>query len=260
MHDTFLDDEALAPPLGLGPISGEFAFDDEDEDKEEEEPRDSHFVLDEDAPLAAPPPADLGRLDLDLDRGQRESRVVLPVANERPAEPVVEEEAEEFDPLEEDEDAAEFTLSRSAAEKIEEIDMAPMVDVAFQLVLFFLVTATTVLFKTLEVPKPSPAQPAAAAAQGAPNPHRSIEDLQADYIVVGIDPQGTFTIDRELVPADRAALAERLRKARADTGRTTMLLSADAQALHRNAVLAYDAANEIGLRIAIARPMHAAQP
>ena len=31
-----------------------------------------------------------------------------------------------------------------------------MVDVAFQLVLFFLVTATTVLYKSLEVPKPNP--------------------------------------------------------------------------------------------------------
>ena len=34
-----------------------------------------------------------------------------------------------------------------------------MVDVAFQLVLFFLVTATTVLYKSLEVPKPNPESP-----------------------------------------------------------------------------------------------------
>ena len=33
-----------------------------------------------------------------------------------------------------------------------------------------------------------------------------------------------------------------------------MLLSADFATLHRNAVLAYDAANEIGLGIAIAKP------
>ena len=41
-----------------------------------------------------------------------------------------------------------------------------MVDVAFQMVLFFLVTATTVLYKSLEVPKPSPETPAAGAQQG----------------------------------------------------------------------------------------------
>ena len=39
---------------------------------------------------------------------------------------------------------------------VEELDLAPMVDVAFQLVLFFMVTATTVLYKTLEIPKPTP--------------------------------------------------------------------------------------------------------
>jgi len=33
-----------------------------------------------------------------------------------------------------------------------------------------------------------------------------------------------------------------------------MLLSADYQTLHRNAVLAYDAANEVGMSIALAKP------
>ena len=61
---------------------------------------------------------------------------------------------------------AEFSLSRTATEKIEELDLAPMVDVAFNLVLFFMVTATTVLYKTLEIPKPSGEAPAAAVAQG----------------------------------------------------------------------------------------------
>ena len=41
-----------------------------------------------------------------------------------------------------------------------------MVDVAFNLVLFFMVTATTVLYKTLEIPKPSGEAPAGAVAQG----------------------------------------------------------------------------------------------
>jgi biopolymer transport protein ExbD len=232
------------------PISGEFEIDSEEEDTDEV-PALRSLPTDDDA--VPPPPADLGPFDLDLDRDRSGSRVALPVPGEPPEDGKL--EGEEFDPLEEDEEAAEFTLSRGAATKIEEIDMAPMVDVAFQLVLFFLVTAQTVLYKTLEVPKPNPEQPPpAAAAQGAPNPQRTLEDLEADHIVVAIDPQGAFTIDREPVPADMAVLAERLRQARADTGRKAMLLSADAHALHRYAVIAYDAANEIGMRIAIARP------
>ena len=39
-----------------------------------------------------------------------------------------------------------------------------------------------------------------------------------------------------------------------------MLLSADFATPHRNAVLAYDAANEIGLGIAIARPSSSPAP
>ncbi len=72
----------------------------------------------------------------------------------------------EFPEILDDEEAAEFTLSHDGPQKVEELDLAAMVDVALQMVLFFLVTAMTVLYKTLEVPKPSPERPAAGAAQG----------------------------------------------------------------------------------------------
>ena len=127
-----------------------------------------------------------------------------------------------------------------------------MVDVAFQLVLFFLVTATTVLYKSLEVPKPNPENnPPAAAAQGR---SKTLDDLKDDFILVEIDPAGAVKIDREPVPSELPALAQRLRAARERTGRKSMLLSADFSTPHKSAVLAYDAANEIGLGIAIARP------
>ena len=165
---------------------------------------------------------------------------------------VGEEEEEEYDPLEEDEAVAEFTLSRGSAGKVEELDLAAMVDVAFQLVLFFLVTATTVLYKTLEVPKPNPeASATAPAAQGR---SKTLDDLKDDFILVEIDPVGAVKIDRDPVPADLKILVERLRSERERTGRKAMLLSADFATPHKSAVLAYDAANEIGLGIAIARP------
>jgi biopolymer transport protein ExbD len=163
------------------------------------------------------------------------------------------DDEDEYDPLEEDEEAAEFTLSRRSAETVEELDLAAMVDVAFQLVLFFLVTATTVFYKSLEVPKPNNDAPPEAATQAR---SKSLDDLKSDFILVEIDPGGTLKIDRQPVPGDltMAALAEQLRKLREDTGRKAMLLSADFSTPHRLAVLAYDAANEIGMGIAIARP------
>ncbi len=171
--------------------------------------------------------------------------------------PVDDDPEEEFDPQDEDEEAAEFTLSRRRPETVEELDLAAMVDVAFQLVLFFLVTATTVLYKSLEVPKPNPESPPGTVAQGR---SRTLDDMRESYIVVEIDPAGVMKIDREPVAARMDTLVSRLRAAREQTGRKAMLLSADFATAHRNAVLAYDAANEIGLGIAIARPSSSAAP
>lgn len=191
---------------------------------------------------------DLGRVtDLDPD-----GRLDATFDNPLPPDGFDEAESEElgeYDPQDEDEEAAEFTLARGSAETIEELDLAAMVDVAFQLVLFFLVTATTVLYKSLEVPKPKPDEPPAEnVAQGK----RTLEEMKKDFILVQIDPQGTIKVDGQpVVPAN---LIEAMRAAREDGGRKTMLLSADFNTMHRNAVLAYDAANEIGLGIAIARP------
>ncbi len=184
-------------------------------------------------------------LDLDVIEGSRSSRVALPVVHSRDRDGTVL-------PAEADEQPeTEFSLSRSATQKIEELDLAPMVDVAFQLVLFFMVTATTILYKTLEIPKPSGEAPAGAVAQGR---SRSLDDLKDDYILVEIDDRGAMKLDRQPIEPVRETLVENLRRAREQTGRKSMLLSADFATMHRNAVLAYDAAIEIGLSIAIAKP------
>jgi biopolymer transport protein ExbD len=175
------------------------------------------------------------------------SRVALPVVASRDRDDI----RPDGDDDEEVDDDATFSLSRSGPATVEELDLAPMVDVAFQLVLFFMVTATTVLYKTLEIPKPSTDAPPSGVTQGR---SRSLEDLQNDYILVDIDASGAMKIDHQPVPANMATLIERLRSAREKTGRSSMLLSAEHTTKHRSAVLAYDAANEIGLGIVIARP------
>jgi biopolymer transport protein ExbD len=145
----------------------------------------------------------------------------------------------------------EFSLSRSGPMTVEELDLAPMVDVAFQLVLFFMVAAQTILYKTLEIPKPSAEQAPSAVAQGR---SRTLDELKEDYILLEIDGSGVMKLDREPIAANMETLVERLRSARETTHRKAMLLSAEYATSHRNAVLAYDAANEIGLGIVIAKP------
>ena len=229
--------------------------DDDDDDEEDGEPEGEDFedpieVRDESAP------ANLEILDQDEltvpSVHSREaystspaSRVALPVVPSR-------DWNEDRPPVETETDhPASFTLSRSGPMTVEELDLAPMVDVAFQLVLFFMVTATTVLYKTLEIPKPTADQPPGAVAQGH---SRTLDDFKDDYVIVEIDSAGAMRIDHEPVPAEFRAVAERLRTAREKTNRKTMLLSADFATPHRHSVLAYDAANEIGMGIAIAKP------
>ena len=103
-----------------------------------------------------------GEHDLDLDQRpeSRSSHVALPIVRSRDR-----DQAGASTETDEDDEGA-FSLSRSATEKIEELDLAPMVDVAFNLVLFFMVTATTVLYKTLEIPKPSGEAPASCGRPG----------------------------------------------------------------------------------------------
>lgn len=205
----------------------------------------------EDAPDLPTDPPTLEIATLAATRARPEPEAAPPLPGPSPVEdgPDSEPEPEPLDPQEEDEAAAEFTLAPTPTQPVEELDLTAMVDVSFQLILFFLIAATAVYLKTLEIPEPNPQPDAAAAVQP-----RTIEDLESDYILVAIDSAGGFTVDHEPVEASPTALAARLRAARRDTGRTAMLLTAEPEALHRYAVLAYDAANEIGLRIAIARP------
>ena len=221
-----------------------------DSDDEDEEDDEGLEILDDEPP----PTASTGPILPPLD-----SAAAIPVPGPAPL-PWDEEELEvefdgedEYDPLDEDEEAAEFTLARGSAETVEELDLAAMVDVAFQLVLFFLVTATTVFYKSLEVPKPNSDAPPEAAQQGKSN---TLDEKMKDFILVEIDPAGALKIDRQPagVELTTASLAAKLRKLREDTGRRSMLLSADFVTPHRLATLAYDAANEIGMGIAIAKP------
>ncbi|ADV63708.1 Biopolymer transport protein ExbD/TolR [Isosphaera pallida ATCC 43644] len=152
-----------------------------------------------------------------------------------------------------DEDAADtdLSLARPRPTTVEELDLAAMVDVALQLVLFFLVTASTIVFKAMAIPTPTPEPPEDAVAQEIV----ALTDIENSFIMVEIDTEGRLRVNQEPVEASFDALVAALRAARDDTGMTSMLLSADAATRHKNAVLALDAAQAIGLGISLARPI-----
>jgi biopolymer transport protein ExbD len=131
-----------------------------------------------------------------------------------------------------------------------EMDMTPMVDVVFQLLIFFMLTASFTMQKSLNVPKP---QKDEASTQV-----QSIEDFQdnPDYVVVRIDAYNTFHISAALWPDELEAPSEqellvKLRQARQGDGQgnipSKMLVIANGEALHERVVTAIDSGNDVGM-------------
>jgi len=132
-----------------------------------------------------------------------------------------------------------FRLRRRGSE-VDEMDLTPMVDMTFLLLIFFMITASFSLQKSLEVPPPSPDQ------KGAAQTLQSLEDLENRSIIVRITDDNLILVDDQPV-ADRARLAETLQSLRT-ADRNELVLSAADAAFHETVVAVIDAANEAGLQ------------
>ena len=129
-----------------------------------------------------------------------------------------------------------------------EMDMTPMVDVTFLLLIFFMVTASFVVSKAQQVPTPeSTTAPSNNARQLPPE-----ED--ASFVVVEIDENNSYwvstpTWQREAPSAQE--LLVMLRRAQAEgqggTIPTRMLIKANGEALHHKVVTAVDLATVVGM-------------
>ncbi len=131
-----------------------------------------------------------------------------------------------------------------------ELDMTPMVDVTFQLLIFFMLTATFVQQRSLNMPKPKDESQTAS---------KSIEEIQeaSDTVTVRVDGNGTFYIsaaalgDDEIEVPSRQELYVKLKQARQPDASgnipTRLLVMANGDAIHGRVVMAIDAGNEIGM-------------
>lgn len=212
-----------------------------------EEPEQQNPPAVEPAPAAAPPP----ELDEEIvfvayqqDEPQPPAPVVASAveplnatAGVESVGPPAERPAKE---LEESRHSFQFQ-SRRLAEDDDEMDLTPMVDVTFLLLIFFMVTASFSLQKSIETPTPQPDQ------QGAAQSLQNLEDLQGTSILVKIDATNSLTVDDEPWP-DVERLAEALRDKMRREQKTEVIITADSAALHRTVVTVIDAANDAGIQ------------
>lgn len=128
----------------------------------------------------------------------------------------------------------------------DEMDMTPMVDVTFLLLIFFMLTAAFALQKALSVP------PVAedAAAQAGP-----VDEFEDDQITIRVDGDNVFWIGapgwgEEQRAASVSQMLAFLREARERIGRVdraSLLVQANGDAVHESVVAALDAGMSTGL-------------
>ena len=143
-------------------------------------------------------------------------------------------------------DEAAIEFRRAGSKNEGELDMTPMVDVTFLLLIFFMVTAAFTMQKSFQVPTPD---------QDAPSANYQESPDEDGVITVRIDEYNTFFIsapnlDEEQEAPSEQELLRQLRDAKKGDGGivpNTLIVEAHGDATHDRVVMAMDAGTEIGI-------------
>ncbi|RIK81655.1 MAG: hypothetical protein DCC67_07990 [Planctomycetota bacterium] len=126
----------------------------------------------------------------------------------------------------------------------DEMDLTPMVDVTFLLLIFFMITAAFAVQKAINVPPVSDSD----AAQS-----QTVDELEENSIVVRVDADNVYWIaapgwSEERQAVSQAEMRSQIREARAGgKGPTRLLVQAHGSARHENVVAALDAGSGSGM-------------
>ncbi|MEZ5572315.1 MAG: biopolymer transporter ExbD [Halioglobus sp.] len=128
------------------------------------------------------------------------------------------------------------------------VNLTPLIDVVFLLLIFFMVSTTFTRETQLSIDLPE--------AEGQP---KEIEEQQIEILV---DEAGNYRVNGELlVDAQMRTLQAAIYKISAGDTTLPMIISADAQAAHKDVVQAMDAAGQMGfVHLSITTRQPADQP
>lgn len=153
-------------------------------------------------------------------------------------------------PLSTEYEEESFKLGGKGREQ-DEMDLTPMVDVTFLLLIFFMITASFSVSKTLQTPPPEPEE------EGVSQQLVTMDELEQEAVVIRLEEGDAAFVDDEPV-ASLEDLPDALRDAVNAPGRPArgeLVIEAADEARHEAVVAAYDAAADLGLeRIRLAVP------
>jgi biopolymer transport protein ExbD len=138
---------------------------------------------------------------------------------------------------------AALQLHRSKDRLDNEMDMTPMVDCTFLLLIFFMVTATFALQKSFQIPPPTESQ----ASQNF------VESEEDGVITVRIDEYNTFYVsaaawtDEQEAPNEYELLRKLREAQQADPTVNMLIVEAHIDSSHENVVLAMDIGTELAI-------------
>jgi biopolymer transport protein ExbD len=126
----------------------------------------------------------------------------------------------------------------------DELDLTPMVDVTFLLLIFFMITAAFAIQKAISVPPVDDSQ--ASASQ-------TMDELENDAIVIRVDADNVFWVSapkwsEEQQAISQAEMRTKVREARDDgKGPLKLLVQANGDSRHESVVAALDAGSGAGV-------------
>lgn len=122
---------------------------------------------------------------------------------------------------------------RRQSNKEVSVDLTPLIDVVFLLLIFFMVSTTFTEKTELEIELPE--------ADGKQ------AEQETDRIEVEISSEGTYSVNgQRLDSSDRETLMERVRRVAGDDKSLPFVITADAKTSHQLVVRAMDVAGSLG--------------
>ena len=121
-------------------------------------------------------------------------------------------------------------MKRKDQEDAGEIDLTPMLDVVFILLIFFIVTSVFVTEAGIEVTKPEAS---------------TVEDTAVDLILIAVGPAGDIWIDGEQI--DPRFIRSRFELRLADAPNSAIIIQADQNANNEQVLIILEAAREANI-------------
>ena len=123
---------------------------------------------------------------------------------------------------------------RPPVEQDVDINLTPLIDVVFLLLIFFMVSTSFVKESEIELTLPEASE--------------ELREDPVDKIAVSIDRTGTvFVNERALINSQLETIRQALADLQTESGDPVVIISADAEASHQGVVDVMDAARQAGL-------------